>query len=81
MSVDTRPGDIVSAFPNGSDCRAVTEVQRVTDAGGGDLIIYGDWFFEDGRRESLEVYAGMCFKSDQDELKEVEMAYQNCNKF
>jgi len=76
MSVDARTGDIVAAYPNGSTCRAITRARNITDAGGGDLLIHGDWYFEDGRMESLAVYAGMCYTATEDELKEVEKAHQ-----
>ncbi len=79
MSVKARRGDIVAAYPGGS-CRAIARVLEVKDAGGGDLLLTGNWFFEDGRMESLEVYAGMCYESDKDELKEAEKTYQNSNK-
>ena len=79
MSVNARAGDIVAAYPGGS-CRATTRVQSVTDAGGSDMVIYGDWYFDDGRMESLEVYAGMCYEADEDELKAAEEAYHKRNK-
>ena len=79
MSVKARKGDIVAAYPGGS-CRATTRVLGVKDAGGGDLLLTGDWYFDDGRMETLEVYAGMCYESDEDELKEAEKAYRNRNK-
>ena len=77
MPTDVQVGDIVAAYPAGSPVRAVVQVSQVTDAGGGDWIVHGTWYFEDGHMESLEVYAGMCHKATGQELEEAKQAYRD----
>ena len=65
-----KTGQTVSTWPHGSPVQAFCRAKSVEEIDGGDFLVHGVWYFEDGSQSlSMGIYAAMCQRATKEEYE------------